>query len=115
MSSDLEWLIIRKYNSFVVKGVPEGPIFSREPGNLRNLHSHKYSGLANSKTIDVADSPSGIQITTRKVKASPYAVASSRVVSHIRPRSGPRRALGAAAGLAKRGYRSDLRKASPSQ
>jgi hypothetical protein len=52
----------------MVKRVPEGPIFSRErvsfrlwctvkhhtddmygQGNLRNLHSYKYSGLANAK------------------------------------------------------------------
>ncbi len=30
-SSDLEWLLIRKYNSFMVKAVPEGPVLSREP------------------------------------------------------------------------------------
>jgi len=95
----------------MVNRVPEGPIFSREPGNLRNLHSHKYSGLSNSKTIDVSDSPSGIQITTRKVKASPHAVKSAYGVSTIRPRSGGRRALGAAAGPAKRSYRPDLRAA----
>jgi hypothetical protein len=52
----------------MVKRVPEGPIFSREPvssrllytikhritymhtqGNLRGLHSFKYSGIANAK------------------------------------------------------------------
>ncbi|KAJ8501888.1 hypothetical protein ONZ45_g11983 [Pleurotus djamor] len=49
MSTDLQWLLVRNYNSFLVKRVREGPVFSKEPGNLRNLHSHKYSGLANSK------------------------------------------------------------------
>ena len=53
----------------MVKRVPEGPVFSKEPvritskgmgqdhlnllvvrqGNLRNLHSYKFSGLANEK------------------------------------------------------------------
>ncbi|KAI4523245.1 ribosomal L28e/Mak16 [Schizophyllum commune] len=111
MSNDLEWLLIRKYNSFIVKKVPEGPIFSKEPGNLTNVHSYKYSGLANSKAIDVSDSPNGIKITTRKVKAAPSKVASARSTTTIRPRSGPRRALGIAASPAKRGYRPDLRPA----
>lgn len=30
MSADLQWLLIRKFNSFMVKGLPEGPIMSRE-------------------------------------------------------------------------------------
>lgn len=49
MSSDLQWLLVRKYNAFVVKRLPEGPILSKEPGNLTNLHSHKFSGLTNAE------------------------------------------------------------------
>ncbi|KAF5311262.1 hypothetical protein D9758_014995 [Tetrapyrgos nigripes] len=111
MSNDLEWLLLRSSNSFMVKGLPEGPIFSREPGNLTNIHSHKYSGLANSKVIDISDNNGNIQITTRKAKASPHAVKSAKAITHVRPRSGPRRALGVAAtSTAGRGYRPDLRK-----
>ncbi|KAJ4001312.1 ribosomal L28e/Mak16 [Lentinula boryana] len=111
MSSDLQWLLLRKSNSYIVKGLPEGPIFSKEPGNLLNLHSHKYSGLANAKTIDVSDVNGKITVTTRKPKASPYAVAPARSTSSIRSRSGSRRAFGIVASHAKRGYRPDLRKA----
>ncbi|KAK1229923.1 hypothetical protein PQX77_007022 [Marasmius sp. AFHP31] len=111
MSTDLQWLLLRNYNSFVVKRVPEGPIFSREPGNLTNIHSHKYSGLANTKTIDVADVNGSIQITTRKPKASPQAVAPARAVTTTRARSGGRRALRVASANAKKGYRPDLRRA----
>ncbi|KAF9225201.1 ribosomal protein L28e [Gyrodon lividus] len=111
MSTDLQWLLLRKYNSFVVKKDPEGPVFSTEPGNLRNLHSHKYSGLANAKTIDIKDSPSGIQVTVKKSKASPQQVRTARTTFTIRNRSGGRRALGVVAGLAKKGYRPDLRAA----
>ncbi|KAG1842242.1 ribosomal L28e/Mak16 [Suillus subalutaceus] len=111
MSTDLQWLLIRKYNSFLVKKVPEGPIFSKEPGNLLNLHSHKYSGLANSKTIDIQNSESGLQITTRKSKASPHAVRPARTTATVRNRSGGRRSLGVVASVAKRGYRPDLRAA----
>ncbi|KAH9486208.1 60S ribosomal protein L28 [Psilocybe cubensis] len=111
MSSDLQWLLLRKNSSFIVKRVPEGPVFSKEPGNLRNLNSFKYSGLANSKTIDVKEQAGSIKIVTRKVKASPHAVGKAYATTSIRPRSGGRRALGVASGIAKRGYRPDLRTA----
>jgi len=94
-----------------VKRVVEGPVFSKEPGNLRNLHSYKFSGLANSKTIDVSESNGSIKIRTRKTKASPSAVSSAYSSSSVRPRSGGRRALGVGAAPAKRGYRADLRTA----
>ncbi|KAA1477236.1 ribosomal protein L28e [Dentipellis sp. KUC8613] len=111
MSNDLEWLLVRKSNSFIVKRVAEGPIFTKEPGNLTNIHSHKYSGIANAKTVDVRATPAGIAITHRKAKASPQAVRAARATTVIRPRTGPRRALGIAARTAKRGYRPDLRAA----
>ncbi|GAW09339.1 60s ribosomal protein l28 [Lentinula edodes] len=111
MSSDLQWLLLRKSNSYMVKGLPEGPIFSKEPGNLLNIHSHKYSGLANAKTIDVSDVNGKITITTHKTKVSPRAVAPVRSTFSVRSRSGTRRALGIASSTAKRGYRPDLRKA----
>jgi len=110
MSADLQWLLLRKNNSHIVKRAP-GPTFSKEPGNLRNLHSYKYSGLANQKTIHVTESDGTIKIVTRKSKASPNAVASAYASSTVRARSGSRRALGVAAGTAKRGYRPDLRTA----
>jgi len=111
MSHDLQWLLLRKNNSFMVKRVREGPVFSKEPGNLRNIHSAKFSGLVNQKTIHVADSGNGITITSRKHKLSPHAVAGAHHTSTIRHRSGGRRALGIASGHAKRGYRPDLRPA----
>jgi len=39
-------------------------------GNLLSLHSPKYSGLANTKTIDVAAGKRGIVLTTQKKKTS---------------------------------------------
>ncbi|KZV62010.1 hypothetical protein PENSPDRAFT_642723 [Peniophora sp. CONT] len=109
-SNDLEWLLIRKGNSFTHKKLPEGPIFSTEPGNLTNIHSHKYSGLANSKAITVTATPTGsIQISTRKADSSPHAVKGARSTKSIKARSGGRKALGAASQHAKAGYRPDLR------
>ncbi|KZS93356.1 ribosomal protein L28e [Sistotremastrum niveocremeum HHB9708] len=111
-SPDLQWLLLRKTNSYIVKRVPEGPVFSKEPGNLLNLHSHKYSGLTDPKTIAVDQAPNGgISITTRKLSSGIRSVRKSQHQQSIRPRSGPRRAHGVAVGQAKRGYRPDLRKA----
>lgn len=84
-------------------------ILPHAQGNLRNLHSHKYSGLANTKTVDVRATASGVQLTTLKKGASPHAVRSARAESALRPRSGSRRAMGVGARLTKRGYRADLR------
>ncbi|KIL71323.1 hypothetical protein M378DRAFT_182822 [Amanita muscaria Koide BX008] len=111
MSYDLQWLLLRKNNSFQVNRVPEGPVFSREPGNLLNLNSHKYSGLANKKVLEIQGTSTGVQIRTRKTKATSHQVGGGYATSTIKARTGPRRALGIAAGYAKRGYRPDLRRA----
>jgi large subunit ribosomal protein L28e len=115
-------------NSFLVKRVPEGPIFSKEPvrcdrrarphganvsnlqGNLLNVHSEKYSGLSNARTLHVADTGSGVVILSRKPKASPHAVKGAYARTAVRARSGGRRHAGVVSGFAKRGYRADLRK-----
>ncbi|KAG8936219.1 hypothetical protein FRC03_001080 [Tulasnella sp. 419] len=108
-SADLQWLLLRKTNSFQVKRLgQQGPIFTSEPGNLRNIHSQKYSGLIQ-PSIDVSAGPDGnLAVTTRKPSASPHAVKSARVKSGIRARSGPRRAAGAVSAYPRKGYRPDL-------
>jgi len=111
MSADLQWLLIRNYNAFMVKRVREGPIFSKEPGNPMNIHSFKYSGLANNKTVDIQETPSGIQITSKKTKGSPQTIKGSKSTSSIRRNSSSRRTHGIAVSHAQRGYRPDLRKA----
>ncbi|KAJ7045216.1 ribosomal L28e protein family-domain-containing protein [Mycena alexandri] len=113
MSTDLQWLLIRKNNSFIVKrGADVGQVFSKENGNLRNLHSQKFSGLANTKTVHVTESGSGIQIISRKQKATPGAVSRATSTDTIRARTGGRRALGiAAATTSKKAGRPDLRTA----
>ncbi|PVF98247.1 60S ribosomal protein L28, partial [Serendipita vermifera] len=112
MSTDLQWLLLRKNNSFMVKRLPQGPVFSSEPGNLMNLHSHKWSGLANAKTIQIDHNKGGgLKVVTRKPSAHPYQNSTGKHYSSIRQGSGPRRSAGIAAGQSKRGYRPDLRKA----
>jgi len=96
----------------MVKRFPEGPIFTKESGNLRNLHSHKYSGLANAKTINIdADSNGKVIIKSRKLSSGARSIANCHHSQSVRSRSGPRRSLGVASSHARRGYRPDLRKA----
>ena len=52
MSSDVAWQVLRTGHSFLVKR--DGFVLSREPGNLLNVHSYKFSGLANNKLVHVA-------------------------------------------------------------
>jgi large subunit ribosomal protein L28e len=109
---DLQWLLLRKNNSFMVKRVVEGPVFSKEPGNLINIHSHKYSGLTNAKTIHIFDSGNGLAIHSRSADASPYHVKSTKKKHSIGNRAGGRKALGSTAKVTtKDGYRPDLRTA----
>lgn len=46
----------------------EGPLLITQ-GNLLNRHSHKYSGLANSKVVSIHPSADGSQIVIAKIKA----------------------------------------------
>ncbi|XP_050118042.1 60S ribosomal protein L28-1-like [Malus sylvestris] len=52
----LIWEIVKKNNSFLVKEYERSHVgvrFTKEPNNLLNLHSYKYSGLANKKTVTI--------------------------------------------------------------
>ncbi|XP_075480533.1 large ribosomal subunit protein eL28z-like [Primulina tabacum] len=52
----LIWEIVKKNNCFLVKEFGNGTAgvkFSKEPNNLCNIHSYKYSGLANKKTVTI--------------------------------------------------------------
>lgn len=58
MSEALVWHLIRDHNSFLVRRgrsrVAGEVQFSKEPGNVMNVNTFKFSGLANNKTIDVS-------------------------------------------------------------
>lgn len=48
MSAELVWALVKNNNSFLVKR-PNGVEFTAERGNLTNLNTFKYSGIANNK------------------------------------------------------------------
>ncbi|CAO2813184.1 unnamed protein product [Amaranthus hypochondriacus] len=68
----LVWEIVKKNNCFLVKEFGNGTAkvqFSKESNNLYNVHSYKYSGLANPKTVSIR--PEGkdlVVLTTTKTR-----------------------------------------------
>ena len=73
MSETLVWQLLRTNSSFLVKRGQtkrDGGIqFSREPGNILNLNSFKYSGLANNNTINLSAGADGVNVA---LKVSPF-------------------------------------------
>lgn len=57
MSSELVWSLVKNNSSFLVKR--NGVQFTAEPGNLTNINSFKYSGLANPRAIDISAGAGG--------------------------------------------------------
>ncbi|GAA5973522.1 hypothetical protein JCM11641_007097 [Rhodosporidiobolus odoratus] len=78
-SDDLVWLLTRKNTAYVHKRPGAHKIFSCERGNLQGIHSPKYSGLANRKTVDISASESGkgLTVSWKDPEASPFAVQSA--------------------------------------
>ena len=78
MSESLIWHLIRDNNSFLVKRGNtrrDGSVqFSSEPGNLLNVNTFKYSGIANQRTID---------LSTVAGDKRPYVVLKKRVSSEV--------------------------------
>ncbi|SPO23970.1 related to 60S ribosomal protein L28 [Ustilago trichophora] len=112
-SQDLQWLLVRNNSSFIVKQKGLGRIFSREPRNLTQLHSYKYSGVVNTKAvgIEAAKSGKGIVLTTKNSKKAPSAIKATKNATTIK-KGGGRRAAGVVSNVvAKKGYRADLTKA----
>ncbi|KAI9317773.1 ribosomal L28e/Mak16 [Dichotomocladium elegans] len=106
MSADLVWALVKNNNAFLVKR--SNGQFSSEPGNLTNLNSFKYSGLANAKTVDIAPAARGVRVTTLKVKKanSPALSKNTTVIAKSRRVT----AKSIANLVVRSGYRADLRK-----
>ncbi|KAM0834327.1 hypothetical protein ACQ4PT_063677 [Festuca glaucescens] len=73
-SESLVWELVKKKNCFLIKqfGNNNAKVqFSKEPNNLYNVHSYKYSGLGNKKTVTVqptADKEMTVVLSTTKTK-----------------------------------------------
>ncbi|KAK8928680.1 60S ribosomal protein L28-2 [Platanthera zijinensis] len=82
----LIWEIVRKNNAFLVKQFGNGNAkvqFSKEKNNLFNVHSFKYSGLANKKTVSVQPAGKDLSVvlaTTKSKKQNKPASVSHRSI-----------------------------------
>ncbi|GAA6039990.1 hypothetical protein JCM8097_002654 [Rhodosporidiobolus ruineniae] len=92
-SNDLIWLLVRKQNAYIHKRPGAHKIFSNERGNPKGISSPKYSGLANSHTIDIspAEGGRGVNVSWKAKDASPFAVNSAIQSKEIK--AGGRNAL----------------------
>ncbi|SAM07871.1 hypothetical protein [Absidia glauca] len=103
MSSALVWELIKNNNSFLVKRA--GLQLSSENNNLTNLHSFKYSGVANEKTVGIQAAPRGIKVTKNTKKmTSPAKSVNSTVIAKSRRHT----AKSVANLIARSKYRPDL-------
>ncbi|KAF1346457.1 ribosomal L28e protein family-domain-containing protein [Delphinella strobiligena] len=67
-SYDLIWETIRTNNAFLVKRKQAGGVqFSKDPLNLTNKHSRKYSSLANPSAIGLSAGKDGKIVLTTKL------------------------------------------------
>ena len=71
MSADLIWQLVKDNNSFLVKRGRTSRLgavqFSKEPGNLMNVNSFKYSGIATSRPVILASGSEDVTLTTKVV------------------------------------------------
>ncbi|KAE8267533.1 hypothetical protein A4X09_0g4813 [Tilletia walkeri] len=108
VSNELEYLLTRTTSSYIVKQASLPRYFSREPRNLAQIHSFKFSGTTNAKTIGIEPvSGGGVAVVTRKSKASPSALKGAYTATTIK-KGGSRRVAGVVSNLTKNGYRRDL-------
>ncbi|KAM0705395.1 hypothetical protein Q7P35_008185 [Cladosporium inversicolor] len=113
LSSDLVWQIARTNNSFLTKRKGAGGVqLSRDPLNLTNKHSRKWSGFANEQAIGInADSPNTIGLTTKLPSRANKPAKSQQTSSFSANTPGRKIYKSVVNTTAKRGYRSDLRAA----
>ncbi|ORZ01466.1 ribosomal L28e protein family-domain-containing protein [Syncephalastrum racemosum] len=107
MSSELVWSLVKNNNSFLVKR--NNVQFSREAGNLTNLNTFKFSGIAQPKTVSIQAAPKGVQVVTQRTKKqlAPGKANVTTVINNTRRKT----AKSVAQLVARNGYRSDLRQA----
>lgn len=110
VSQDLIWEVTRAHNSFLVKRKDLGKSanFSRDPLNLKNIHTKKFAGYAHDKAIGVQAGEKGsVVVTSKNVKKANKPAEHYSVTKYS---GSNRKAYKAVAQLAaQRSYRSDLR------
>ncbi|TQS37405.1 hypothetical protein Golomagni_02124 [Golovinomyces magnicellulatus] len=121
VSADLIWEVVRPQNSFLVKRACSGGIqLSRDPLNLKNIHSRKYAGFVNDKAVGVIPGDAGaggVTLITKKPKnaqrpaSAPYSTTfgSNTILIQALSDSLRRTYKGIVNTTVRSNYRSDLR------
>jgi len=112
VSSDLIWEITRSNNSYLVKRTTGGGAqLSRDPLNLKNVHSRKYAGFVNDKAVGVlpAGEKGGVTLITKKPSQTQRPASAAHKTTFGGNKSTRKTYKGIASTIAKSGYRSDLR------
>jgi len=109
-SADLNWLIIRNNNAFLLKKRNVKKPFSTEPSNLTNVSSFRYNGLVHKKTVGIVPVDKkgfSVVLKTKKNQRKP-----AKNVHKVQFKDGARRSLGKLRKtLVHSRYRSDLKQA----
>ncbi len=71
MSDSLVWELVKNSHAFLHKRGQtkrSGAVqFSNDPGNLLNVNSFKYSGIANSKSVDISVKNNSVTLTKKVI------------------------------------------------
>ncbi|XP_057457846.1 60S ribosomal protein L28-2-like [Lotus japonicus] len=110
----LVWEIVKRNNSFLVKEFGNGTQsvqFSREPNNLYNLNTFKYSGLANKKTVTIQAAGKDQSVLLGTTKSKKETKPAALVHKSVMKKEFRRMAKAVQNQVADNYYRPDLKKA----
>ncbi|XP_077211265.1 large ribosomal subunit protein eL28z-like [Tasmannia lanceolata] len=111
---DLIWEIVKKNNSFLVKEFGNGSAkvqLSKESNNLYNVHSFKYSGLANKKTISIQPGGKDLSVVLSTTKTRKQNQPANLFHKSVMKKEFRRMAKAVANQVADNYYRPDLKNA----
>ncbi|RKF55544.1 putative 60S ribosomal protein L28e [Golovinomyces cichoracearum] len=113
VSADLIWEVVRPQNSFLVKRASSGGVqLSRDPLNLKNIHSRKYAGFVNDKAVGIVPgdaSAGGVTLITKKPKNAQRPASASYSTTFGSSKSTRKTYKGIVNTTVRSMYRSDLR------
>ncbi|KAF3943003.1 hypothetical protein CMV_030401 [Castanea mollissima] len=110
----LIWEMVKKNNCFLVKEFGRGKAgvqFSKEPNNLFNLNSYKFSGLANRKTVTIQPGGKDLSVVLGTTKTKKQNKPAALLHKSVMRKEFPRMAKAVTNQVSDNYYRPDLKKA----
>merc|ERR1711966_560897 len=81
-SDQLVWELVKGHNAFVNKNL-HNRWFSKEANNITGEHSYKFSGIANSKAMNVAPADNAVVLSKTKPAKAKCAVTMKKDVRRM--------------------------------